>query len=147
MEPTEPASYVSLHQLCSQLGVPADSIYGPVMVQFARYLFGPCAEITDGQRVISRGWEATRVEAVCQALDAHPVTLWRDLDCLSATAAAERANITREEMEALIRQGLAPQPDAIITNHSTRRGPTYTRGWLPGTIDAWITSRNQAALD
>lgn len=147
MEPTEPASYVSLHQLCSQLGVPADSIYGPVMVQFARFLFGPCAEITDGQRVIARGWDATRVEAVCQALDAHPVSLWRDLDCLSITAAAERANITRDEMETLIRQGLAPQPDAIVTNQASCRGPRYTRGWLPDTIDTWIASRSQAALN
>lgn len=147
MEPTEPASYVSLHQLCSQLGVPADSIYGPLMTQLARYLFGPCVEITDGQRVISRGWEATRVEAVCQALDAHPVSQWRDLDCLSITAAAERANITRDEMETLISQGLAPQPDAIVTNHASRRGPSYTRGWLPDTIDTWTASRDQAALD
>lgn len=126
MEPTAPASYVSLPQLCSQLGVPADSIYGPAMARVVRYLFGPCVEIADGQRIIARGWDATRVEAVCQALDAHPVTQWRDLDCLSITAAAERAN---------------------ITNHSTRRGPTYTRGWLPDTIDTWIASRTQATLN
>lgn len=147
MESAEPVSYVSLHQLCSQLGVPADSIYGPVMVQFARYLFGPCVEITDGQRVISRGWDATRVEAVCQALDAHPVTTWRGIDCLSITAAAERAHLTRDEMETLIHQGLAPQPDAIVTSHANRRGPSYTRGWLPTTIDTWAATRTQAELD
>ena len=147
MEPIEPASYVSLPQLCRQLGISPDLASNPVMAQVARQLFGPCAEITDGQRTIARGWDAARVEAVRQALDAHPVTQWRDLDCLSITAAAERANITRDEMETLISQGLAPQPDAIVTNHASRRGPSYTRGWLPDTIDTWTASRDQAALD
>lgn len=44
-------------------------------------------------------------------------------------------------------QGLAPQPDAIITNHTARRGPTHTRGWLPETIDTWAAGRTQAELN
>lgn len=147
MEPIEPASYMSLPQLCSQLGISPDLASNPVMVQVARQLFGPCAEITDGQRTIARGWDATRVEAVRQALDAHPVTQWRDLDCLSITAAAERANLAREELGSLMYQGLAPQPDVTITNHTGRRGPTHTRGWLPETIDTWAAARTRAELD
>lgn len=147
MEPIETASYMSLPQLCSQLGISPELASNPVMVQVARGLFGPCAEITDGQRTIARGWDATRVKAVRQALDAHPVAQWRDLDCLSITAAAERANLAREELGDLMYQGLAPQPDVTITNHTGRRGPTHTRGWLPETIDTWAAARTQAELN
>jgi len=147
MEPIEPASYMSLPQLCSQLGISPDLASNPVMVQVVRQLFGPCAEITDGQRTIARGWDANRVEAVRQALEAHPLPSRRDLDCLSITAAAERANLAREELGDLMYQGLAPQPDVTITNHTGRRGPTHTRGWLPETIDTWAAAHTQADLD
>lgn len=107
MEPIEPASYMSLPQLCSQLGISPDLASNPVMVQVARGLFGPCAEITDGQR----------------------------------------ANLAREELGGLMYQGLAPQSDVTITNHTGRRGPTHTRGWLPETIDTWAAARTQAELN
>lgn len=55
---------------------------------------------------------------------------------LGAADFAARAGLATATIRSYMRKGLTPPADVVITTPS---GPL--RGWLPETIDAWLSSR------